>query len=356
MGDSLTDEYDIFAPWAYGSEGLNWVEQLALTRPLEINFGAYSAVSRGAPRYAGYAHNWARSGAKSSTLLSEGQHTGLVSQVANGDVSLVYIGIGTNDFAAIQVGTASIPGFGPFAFNLTNEYGPIYSGQRNNQQVANMVNALVANFTAALDAVSNAGASVVVGTAPDIGSVPQTRATYPDAARRQRVTDAMAAANAQIRDIALSRGLPVVDFAALVNLYYSPESVFVGGVDVKTSGKFFLDDGLHPSTLIQGLVGNAFIAAANEVYQTSFTPLSGDEILANAGLGGPQGGGETFDAHSLVIFPAAVEPGDFNRDGVVDAADYVKWREGLGTEFTQDDYNIWRANFGRTAPSGLAAR
>jgi hypothetical protein len=45
-------------------------------------------------------------------------------------------------------------------------------------------------------------------------------------------------------------------------------------------------------------------------------------------------------------------PGDFNHDGTVDAADYVVWRNGLGTTYTQNDYNVWRANFGQTATSG----
>ena len=44
--------------------------------------------------------------------------------------------------------------------------------------------------------------------------------------------------------------------------------------------------------------------------------------------------------------------GDFNLNGVVDAADYVVWQKGMGTTYTQSDYNVWRANFGRTAVSG----
>jgi hypothetical protein len=44
-----------------------------------------------------------------------------------------------------------------------------------------------------------------------------------------------------------------------------------------------------------------------------------------------------------------VLPGDFNDDGAVDAADYVVWRQGLGTIYTQDDFDTWRANFGQTA-------
>jgi hypothetical protein len=48
-------------------------------------------------------------------------------------------------------------------------------------------------------------------------------------------------------------------------------------------------------------------------------------------------------------------PGDFNHNGVVDAADYVVWRKGLGTVYSQSDYNIWRAHFGETAGSGTSA-
>jgi hypothetical protein len=43
-------------------------------------------------------------------------------------------------------------------------------------------------------------------------------------------------------------------------------------------------------------------------------------------------------------------PGDYNENGVVDAADYVVWRKNNGT---QEEYNTWRTNFGRT--SGAAS-
>ncbi len=33
-------------------------------------------------------------------------------------------------------------------------------------------------------------------------------------------------------------------------------------------------------------------------------------------------------------------PGDFNHDGVVDAADYIAWRSGVGTTYIPDDYNV----------------
>jgi hypothetical protein len=46
--------------------------------------------------------------------------------------------------------------------------------------------------------------------------------------------------------------------------------------------------------------------------------------------------------------------GDFNNDGIVDAADYVVWREGVIVESTPANYAIWRAKFG-TAVDGAGA-
>jgi hypothetical protein len=65
--------------------------------------------------------------------------------------------------------------------------------------------------------------------------------------------------------------------------------------------------------------------------------------------------------------PAVNElPGDYNGDDVVDAADYVTWRDNLGRSVvlpndsssgvvTQEDYGVWRANFGSTLRSGFGA-
>jgi hypothetical protein len=50
-----------------------------------------------------------------------------------------------------------------------------------------------------------------------------------------------------------------------------------------------------------------------------------------------------------------MHPGDFNGDGVVDTADYVVWRKGLGSIYTPDDYEVWRANFGSTWSIGASS-
>jgi hypothetical protein len=52
----------------------------------------------------------------------------------------------------------------------------------------------------------------------------------------------------------------------------------------------------------------------------------------------------------LANSPLAALDGDFNNDGKVDAADYVVWRKGLGTTYTQSDFYLWRSQFGEMIP------
>ena len=47
-------------------------------------------------------------------------------------------------------------------------------------------------------------------------------------------------------------------------------------------------------------------------------------------------------------------PGDFNGNGTVDAADYVVWRKGLATMYTQTDYDVWCCAL-RSAAAGSGA-
>jgi hypothetical protein len=64
----------------------------------------------------------------------------------------------------------------------------------------------------------------------------------------------------------------------------------------------------------------------------------------------------------VTVTDVVIEPlvGDYDGNGVVDAADYVLWRNGgplqnEGATFgivTSEDYDVWRANFGKTTASG----
>lgn len=105
---------------------------------------------------------------------------------------------------------------------------------------------------------------------------------------------------------------------------------------------------------------------------TQFVRVSiGGTLMGTSGID-PQSA--LFDDFSLIT--TAAPPGlagDFNDDGIVDAADYVSWRKnegtnntlpndgGLGTPIDSEHYDLWAANFGNTAPGsgsgsgGLAA-
>jgi peptidoglycan hydrolase-like protein with peptidoglycan-binding domain len=47
--------------------------------------------------------------------------------------------------------------------------------------------------------------------------------------------------------------------------------------------------------------------------------------------------------------------GDFDLNDVVDAADYVVWRNYLGIMYTGSQFNAWRADFGKTRPGALGS-
>jgi uncharacterized protein YjbI with pentapeptide repeats len=59
-----------------------------------------------------------------------------------------------------------------------------------------------------------------------------------------------------------------------------------------------------------------------------------------------------YTTGEVTLAAAPTLPGDFNNDNTVDAADYVVWRKGLGTIYTQEHYNIWRAHFGEVSGNG----
>ncbi|MEX0612104.1 MAG: hypothetical protein WD229_08280, partial [Pirellulales bacterium] len=60
-----------------------------------------------------------------------------------------------------------------------------------------------------------------------------------------------------------------------------------------------------------------------------------------------------FRADGLYANVPGTLVGDYNGDGVVDAADYVVWRQAYGTQAL---YDAWRAHFGQSGDSGSNLR
>jgi hypothetical protein len=118
------------------------------------------------------------------------------------------------------------------------------------------------------------------------------------------------------------------------------------GSQINLAGYSFTLDGVPIANLVPGTP--LIITARNKIL--SGTLADGFKFsleLDTAGSG-------CFSPDALLSVTSLLF-GDFNGDGVVDMADYVVFRNGLGTRYTQSDYNQWRNNFGRTSTPTLAA-
>jgi hypothetical protein len=87
------------------------------------------------------------------------------------------------------------------------------------------------------------------------------------------------------------------------------------------------------------LGGTPFTAAGTYGSSSSGADFQNDEFFAGAGV--------------VRLLVSTETPGDYNEDGVVDAADYVAWRKTPG-DFGGDPagYNTWRQNFGEAGSGG----
>jgi len=83
-----------------------------------------------------------------------------------------------------------------------------------------------------------------------------------------------------------------------------------------------------------------------------------DAIHLTAFGPGPLGYDQLADAQYEAFYQsrlAAVLDGDYNGNGIVDAADYTVWRNGGSPDSSQTGYDLWKANFGNTSGSGSSS-
>jgi hypothetical protein len=136
-----------------------------------------------------------------------------------------------------------------------------------------------------------------------------------------------------------------------------PHSVFplVGDIEVWKDGALSLDQGQGQADIRP--TDEPFDGASHRFGFSSYWNR-GANSLGNYefrwSLLDSQGNGWEIVAPFEVVAELPPLVGDFNQDGAADAADYVIWRNGLGTTYTQDDYNAWRAGFGRVSGASAA--
>jgi lysophospholipase L1-like esterase len=304
LGDSYSDEYQFSSPDRRPAR--NWVEILSLTRGLD--FGRFSAFSWGGPRGRGFEYNWAQSDATVGDLIAAGQHTGLAAQVARGDVRMVFVFIGGNDF-----------------INAMHAPDP-ESALRTTLPRA------LADYQIAVGTIRAAAPDVrlVLATVPDIRLLPEFAGLLREGRGQVHLANACTAAmetyNAQIRAMAAGdRRIALIDLALIARLadLVSREFVVVAGrrLDRTRPGdsadRFFLPDRRHPGTLAQAEVARRFILAVNGRFGAGIEPLRDAEILrlADDSLAGPAGSSSSRPGERGAI-PDPAAPGPAVRPGL----------------------------------------
>jgi len=142
------------------------------------------------------------------------------------------------------------------------------------------------------------------------------------------------------------------------------DSMMIGAIDTGGSESLVLTyiSGVNPFAGLAGYMGDYNLGAGSLTFTppagadtpllVSFGGVGQDDFVVQAGTvlaitaNPAAAGGILFNEISIRFFGSA-QPGDYNQDGTVDAADYIVWRKVDGT---QAGYDTWRENFGVTLP------
>jgi hypothetical protein len=173
-----------------------------------------------------------------------------------------------------------------------------------------------------------------------------------------------------------------VNFTGTFSPGLSPAELQVGAITLSPSNTLIAEiGGTTPGSLYDRIVSSSTISLGGVLdvdLINNFVPAIGNSFQILSATGGISGtfaspallpdlaGGRVWNlayaANSVTLSVGGVL-GDYNKNGTVDAADYVVWRKSLGlmgaglaadgnadNQVTDSDYNVWRANFGQVAP------
>lgn len=155
---------------------------------------------------------------------------------------------------------------------------------------------------------------------------------------------------------------------------YSTIAFGATAADISPDGRFILirsTSPLAPGRIYERLPGQS-VADALRSAGTVFTPGAEEQGEAIGWAADGQSfytssefsGTASAPVHSYAFSATPLLPGDYNYDGVVDAADYSVWRDQVGSNVVLpndadtpgvvngEDYDIWRAYFGQWLGQG----
>ena len=337
VGDSLSDEY---AGESY-NYAFNWVESLVSTG--RVYAGAWD--SWGEPRREGYDFNWARSGATSATLLSEGQHTGLAQQINDGEVGRALMAIGQNDY-----------------FPTTAAYQSIYFNTWSQNDIDAYNATILGNIETALATLTATDVELVLSNVIDYGNAPIVRAIATNPVGRERATDAVRELNAGIAQLAADYRIPLVDSFEMAKTYFGENGAeiayqLVGGVQIANDygqdpHNGVVGDGIHPHTVVQAVMANLLVEGF-KAYGVDIQQFSEQEMLSLAGIGGEYTADTLgIDYSEYIIMPpntgrvSGLLWYDLNADGIQQAAELDLY--DVADDMTVQLFEVGPDGFART--------
>lgn len=336
IGDSLTDEYAEES--SYGSGSRSWTELLVQQRGISMGPTAFDAGVGfwGEPRRSGYEDNWARYGITSDGTLAAGAHTGLAQGVTLRGVSHAAMFIGGNDFS-------------PWA----GAYDEIYSQVWNQANIDAWIASRVLNYRAFLDTLAPTGVRLVLMSVMDFSCMTYIwqEGGFTDPVGRERVNAAMAQLRDELRALADEYNCAFLDTYALNKAIFGENTslratLLVGNTPIALTQRDFgtspatgwVNDGIHPNTVVQGIWANAVLTALNFAYDTDITLFAEVEILAHDAI--PYGGSDTLAAvigpyqQYITNFALPFCPGDADGDRAVAFSDITAVLANFGAMYT----------------------
>lgn len=288
IGDSYTDEYTGY-PFGYAR---SWTQVLA-ERGVDVGPTAAIAGVRswGEPRGTGMQSNWALAGAR-AWHAAEVQAPGLVRDQRASAVTHAVVFVGINDWSS---------------WTTDDRVGWLYFGVLQSTLSRDALRQYVDDQARAHESIilslERAGIPAMLCTVPDLRICPHTHAAF-GAWGADAWRGAMRPMNDRILAIARTHNTPVLDLHALFEaLFGQPESprqtLIIGGETIHLRERMdasgglaqnaWSHDGVHPGTVIQGVIANAVCHGLNRAYGLSLPVMNDQEILTAAALPGQNG-------------------------------------------------------------------
>jgi len=365
-GDATIELQGATAPYVYGGSAGFSTWSTAGNATITAQGGTVLYAGGGTISFDYSAH------AGNATLIANGGSGGgeggqiYFRRAATGDNAKIIVNSGGYaDFSGNRIygGTAvgSIEGAGTFALNGSS----LTTGGRNTSTIVSgpIVDSLGTNFGGQLTKVGAgtltlAGANTYTGlTTVNGGTVSVTGSL---------TGGAVVNSGAVLNGTGTIGGVVTVNSGGTFDPGLSPGTVTVGGLQMNAGGRLRIELGAVRDHLVLTGGGNVglggildlllapgFAPNLNEtfpLFEGAVGAISGTFAVVNSPIFNGHKLNVLYGANSvtLQVIDAVLPPGDFNGNGVVDGADYVVWRKGLGTTYNQTHYDLWRAHFGES--------